>query len=231
MITAQDFYTCDHCRGETGEFDSITGNHPACDDNARLRAEAYAAHAQPGTLIPGEMLDKWRGRARASDLLKLKNLIEFRTLKEEFKIEGVLMQAYKEAAEAMMLAPETLRDLIGKIRNYPEARLISWIENGISFDHLEKANTLAELAHKTPAQLLDEAVEFGNGTGAPMTVRELTSHAMSEVPSALKAITYRRVSIYQQLSRFPTDGWSEEKQARFIKWRDEGKEFIDEGNR
>jgi hypothetical protein len=227
MITAQEFCRCDFCGGDQGEFDDATGNHASCQEGAELRAQADAAHAQRSTLIPGGVLIKWRARARSSDILKLRNLIEFRALLDEFKAEGVLMQAYKEAAEAMMLAPETLRDLIGKVRSYPEEKLICWIEQGISFDHLEKANTLAEVAHKSPAQLLDEAVSLGNATGSPMTVRELTAHAMGEVQSSQRAFVYRRLIIYKQLSAWPIDSYDDDKRARFAAWRDAGKEFLE----
>lgn len=179
------------------------------------------------TLIPLTTLDRWRTRARRGALLKLKTLLEFRELVDEYRAEAVLMQAYREAAEAMLISPETLRDDMHKIREYPEMKLVYWIANGVSFDHLEKANALAEIAQKTPAALLDEAIDLGNASGETMTVRELVGHALGEVAQPMKPFTYRRAVIWNQLGKFPTDGWDDGKVSRFNEWREAGKEFLE----
>lgn len=181
------------------------------------------------TLIPTGTLDRWRTRARRGALLKLKSLLEFRDLikTEGYREEGVLMQAYKEAAEAMLIAAGTLRDDMANIREYPEDKLIYWITNGVSFDHLEKSNQLAEIAHKAPATLLDECIDPGGEAGETLTVRELTALALGEVPQPMKASTYRLTAIFSQLRKFHTDTWSDDKTTRFNTWLDAGQEFLE----
>lgn len=179
------------------------------------------------TLIPETTLTRWRNRSRRSALETLENLLEFRTLAPEFKAENCLMQAYNEAAESMMMSGETLRDYMGKIREYTAEQLRNWIENGISFDHMEKAARLAEVAHKTPERLLNEALDPGNETGAPMTVREMVTFAMSEVPQQMKAETYHFTVLYERLGKFPNRfGWERNKAERFNSWLEQGKEFF-----
>jgi len=38
MINEFGICVCDHCKENIGLFDSITGNHPICDEAAELRA-------------------------------------------------------------------------------------------------------------------------------------------------------------------------------------------------
>lgn len=181
------------------------------------------------TIIPSGMLMRWSTRARRGSLSKLHTLLEFRDLckSEGYKDENCLMQAYKEAAEAMMIAPETLRDDMGKIRNYPARRLMYWLSNGLSFDHLETANRLAEVAKKTPEKLLNEALDPGNATGQPMTVNELTLFAIGEVPQSSRPHVYRLVVLFDKLRKFPTQyKWDELKAMRFTEWLELGKEFL-----
>lgn len=180
-------------------------------------------------LIPLSTLTVWRTRARRGALSKLKSLLEFRELARDFKAEGVLMQAYTDAAQAMLCSAETLRDDMGKIREYSEAQLIYWITNGVSFDHLETANRLAEVAKKTPAQLLNEAIDPGNATGATMTVKELKSHALGEINNTHKPYIYKLIVFFERLGKLPSEyNWGIEKTDRFMSWLGSGKEFLDE---
>lgn len=179
------------------------------------------------SLIPTETLKAWRGRAKRGALELLDSLCEFREMIPDFKAEAVLMQAYAEASEALMMAPETLRDYVGKVREYPKEQMIYWITNGVSFDHFEKANTLADLAHKPPAQLLDEAINPGNATGQTMTVKELTAYALGEVSQPMKVQVYRFTVLYKQLGKFPSlYGWDDDKAARYGEWLRAGEEFF-----
>lgn len=179
------------------------------------------------TLIPLSTKTVWRQRARRGALSKLKTLLEFRELMPEYKAEGVLMQAYKEASEAMMCAPETLRDDMGKVREYSREDLVRWLSNGLSFDHLETANRLAEVAHKTPAQLLNEALDPGNATGEPMTVDELAIYATGELSHNSRRGVIQMVIMFDKLRKFPNRfNWDEIKTMRFTDWLDLGKEFL-----
>jgi hypothetical protein len=178
------------------------------------------------TLISTDTLAVWRTRARRSSLAKLRSLLEFRELVPEFKAEGVLMQAYGEAAENMLMASETLRDYMGRIREYPAEKLTHWLSGGLSFDHLATANRLAEAAHKTPEQLLDEALDPGNANGGPMTVDELATFATGELPHSDRARTYRIVLMFDKLQKAIYQvSWDASKQTRFTDWWSAGEEF------
>jgi hypothetical protein len=180
------------------------------------------------TLIPTGILSTWRTRARRGALETLDNLLEFRALIPDFKAESVLMEAYREAAESMMMSGETLRDYIGKIREYPAEKLRFWINEGVSWDHFDKANLLAEFAHKPPAQLLDEAINPGNATGETMTVKELTAYALGEISSPMKAEVYYFSVELSRLRKFPNRfNWEPEKSSRYLSWLEAGKEFFE----
>ena len=181
------------------------------------------------TLIPTKFRERTRTRSRRGALSKLKSLLEFRDLvkAEGYREEGVLMQAYKEQAEDMMISPETLRDDMGKIREYPAEKLVYWISNGVSFDHMEKAGRVAELANLTPAALMDEAVTIGNADGKTMTVDEMVSHALGVVETPKRNGIYHFIPLLERLGKFPTRfKWDSEKTERYNGWLDAGKEFF-----
>lgn len=181
------------------------------------------------TLIPVADLMRWSHNARKSDLLKLENLVEFREFLSEIRGDGTIMMAYRDASEAMSMAPETLRDYMGKIREYPVEKLQLWLVKGVSWDHFEKANSVAEIAHVTPAQLLDEAVDPGNAEGKTMTVREMLSHALGGREKPGGAGRYHWLPVYERLGKFPSRlGWEPDKTCRFQKWLADGSEFFTE---
>lgn len=177
--------------------------------------------------IADETKARWITRARRGALSKLRNLIEFRALMDDAKAEGVLMQVYAEAAEAMLCATDTLRRDIGIIREYPTTDLIHWIANGISFDHMETANALHEYAHKAPADLLNEAINPGNAEGATMTVRELTAYTLGEKKRT--PLIFQVANLFERIGGIPHRwklNWDEEKTMRFNDWIETGKEFF-----
>ena len=170
---------------------------------------------------------QWQARARRSSELKLESLLEFRDILGDARAEGYppLMELYAEAAPAMLCAVDTLRRDIAAIREYPEDVLRGWLANGLSFDHLETANQLGEIAHKAPADLLHEAIDPGNATGDAMTVRELVSHALGERPMPTPMYWVNRlftsiVGVPQRLN------WNDEKTSRFHDWLEAGKDFF-----
>jgi hypothetical protein len=178
-------------------------------------------------LIDAATAARWTRRARRGALSKLRSLLEFRDMVEDFRAENVLMQAYSEAAVIMVCSADTLRGDMANIRDYSEADLVRWITNKVSFDHMEKAHELAELAHKTPMQLLNECIDPGNAVGDTMTVRELQSFALGE--QKIHPAVYRWNVIFPRLCNFPTQlQWNDEKSRRWQLWIDEGKEFFKE---
>lgn len=179
------------------------------------------------THISVEVKATWRARARRNAHSKMQSLVEFRALLSDAKAEGYppLMEMYTEGAEAMECAVDTLRRDIAAIREYSLVDLSNWITQGISFDHIETANQLAEIAHKAPADLLHEAIDPGNATGATMTVKELQAHALGERPMPTPMYWVNRlftsiVGVPQRLN------WDGEKTSRFHDWLEVGKEFF-----
>jgi hypothetical protein len=179
-----------------------------------------------GDLLPPARRKKTRARALSGALGQLESLLEFREDMDDWKAEGRLMQAYQEHAEDMMIARDTLRRYVGTIRNYSADDLVRWVEAGAWMEHIEVANTLAEIAKKTPKQLMEECVNLGDETGKTMTVEKLTAHALGEQPRK-DPVFYRLNNLFSQLGKFPTLlKWDTEKTGRFTKWLDAGREFL-----
>jgi len=177
------------------------------------------------TLIPEKRLNLARANARAGQLAELESLLWFRENVDDWKAEGALMQAYSEYAEAMMIAKDSLRRKMATIRNFPADKLVAWIDGGVGFEHMDTANTLAELAHKTPVQLIDEAIEKGGADGKPMTVDELTSFALGE--QKREPAFFRVNALLSRLAKFPLLlKWDNGKSAKFTAWLDAGREFF-----
>ena len=187
--------------------------------------DAFAQMVE-GDLLPQARREETRHRAKLGALGELESLLEFREDMDDWKAEGRLMQAYAEQAADMMLAKDTLRRKIATIRNYSAEDLVRWITAGAGFEHMETANTLYEMAKKTPKQLMDEAVNFGDGQGRVMTVDQLTAHALGEKPHKDKFL-YRLNTVFSQLGKYPTLlKWNAEKTGRFTKWLEAGREFL-----
>lgn len=169
------------------------------------------------TMLPKELLEKLRQRAYRGVVLKLANLLEIRGIIEDAKAEGdrVLMQIYKEVSEAMLCHPDTIRADLATIRNYSPEKLMFWTGNGLGFSHIETANQYAELAHKTPLQLLDEAVQLGGPNGKPMTVQELITFAMGE--QKREPAMFRFNALMSRLARMPDlMRWDEKRTGEFL---------------
>ena len=179
-----------------------------------------------GGLLPPERRYITRTRAKLGALGELESLLEFREDMDDWKAEGRLMQAYQEQAEDMMIARDTLRRKMTIIRNYTPEDLYRWIENGVSFEHMETANTLAQLAKKTPKKLLDECIELGGHTGnKTMTVDELTAHALGEKKQ--EPVLFRVNDLLSRLGKFPTLlKWDSSKSEKFNSWLEAGREFF-----
>jgi hypothetical protein len=102
---------------------------------------------------------------------------------------------------------------------------VYWLNNGVSFEHLETANAMAEKANKTPVQLLNECIEKGGPTGKTMTVNELISFANGE--NAKHPILYRVTIWFERLGKSPSlFGWNTEKTSAFNTWLDAGRSFF-----
>jgi hypothetical protein len=178
-----------------------------------------------GDLLPKERRETTRTRAKLGALGELESLLEFREDMDDWKAEGLLMQAYSEQSADMMIAKDSLRRKIATIRNYSAEDLTTWISNHIGFEHMETANTLAELAKKTPKQLLNECKEYGDEHGKVMTVDQLTTHALGE--QKREPALFRVNVLLSRLGRFPELlNWASDKRAKFTSWLDAGREFF-----
>lgn len=177
------------------------------------------------TLIDPKILIEVRERAKRGALEELESLLWFRERVDEWKEERALMQAYYEYAKSMMIARDTLRRKLAIIRNYTPQDLKSWINNGVSFEHMETANQLAEVAKKKPKQLIEECIEYGDEHGRVMTVEQLMTHALGEKPKS--PFISRLGFLFERLGKFPTLlGWAEDKTNRFNDWIEAGREFL-----
>ncbi len=179
-----------------------------------------------GGLLPEKRREKTRTRAKLGALGMLESLLEFREDIDDWKAENRLMQAYQEQASDMMVARDTLRRYVATIRNYSADDLVRWIENGAGFEHMETANTYAEIAKKTPKKLMDECIEYGDENGRVMTVDQLITHALGEQPRK-DPVLYKMNNLFSQLGKFPhLLKWGVEKTSRFTLWLDAGREFL-----
>lgn len=182
-------------------------------------------HLTEGDLLPPLRREKTRTRARLGAMGELQSLLEFREDIDDWKAEGKLMQAYQEQAEDMMIARDSLRRKMATIRNYSAEDLERWIEAGVGFEHLETANNLAELAKKTPKQLLDECITYGDETGRVLTVEKLMTLALGE--QKREPALFRVNGLLSRLARFPDLlKWGNDKREKFTAWLDAGREFF-----
>lgn len=178
-----------------------------------------------GDLLPKERREKTRTRARLGALGELESLLEFRTDMDDWKAEGRLMQAYAEQAEDMSIAKDTLRRKMATIRAYSADSLTYWIENGVSFEHMDMANVLQDKARKPAKRLLDECITLGSAHGKVMTVDELTSFALGE--KKFEPAVFRATALLSRLGKFPELlKWGIEKAERYTVWLDAGREFF-----
>ena len=169
-------------------------------------------------LIPSELGKRLQIRARKSTLLKLENLLDLRNFIEENEariLSGGWMNFYREAANWMDYAANTVRDDLSTIRSYSEIDLRKWIEGGLSFDHIATANTIQEESPYDAAFILNASMFYGNGEGKRMTVEEMTAFALGENPkrppyyNAVKKLTGLIAELPHKL------GWNDEKAKRF----------------
>ncbi len=179
-------------------------------------------------LIPAELLIKWRTRSYRASMMKLASLLDLRPIIEDAKAEGkrTIMQMYVEAADAMMVHPDTVRADLAIIRSYPPDKLAYWIKNGVGFSHIEMANSLQEVAKKPAMQILDECITLGNSEGCPMTVNELIVFALGEKKK--EPAFFRVNALFSRLDKLPfLLGWEQEKIVKFNVWLDYGRsEFL-----
>lgn len=169
------------------------------------------------TIIPEGKLTIWNVRATNADQDILQNLIEFREFYDELKNEhGTLMQAYAEAAKANRMSAATFRDKFGLVKRFQDDDLLRWFASGISFDHLDKAPQIAELTHRTPAELLEACIEIGGENGETMTADEMMRFGMGETDQPRVTARYHFEAAFRKVWKLPTLlGWAEDKSKRF----------------
>jgi hypothetical protein len=182
------------------------------------------------SVIPAELLARWREHAKKRNLSKLCDIIDFRDFLLENDHNGTpIGLIYKEAAAAMGYSDNTLQRNVRIIRSYPSEQLLKWIHAGLSFDHLEMANFYQD-EKKPAAWLLDKAIDPGNADGSIMTVDELILFANSE--KKYTEIFIRAKNMWTRLvdliGNSPKPLWEPDKVLRYNEWREAGKEFFSE---
>jgi len=182
-------------------------------------------------LLPVELGKRLQTRARKSTSLKLDNYIELRDFisENEEKIMSVgWMEFYEEAGDWMDYSGETIRKNLTIIRSYPDEKLREWVKNGLSFDHIERANDLQNVkeCQYDAAHILDAAFQLGNKNGKRMTVTEMETFALGE-KDRTGGISRMFSSLLHKLGEFPNKfKWDSEKTSRFTQWLDAGREFL-----
>lgn len=134
-------------------------------------------------LIPAELGQRLRTRARKSTELKMENFIELRDFFAENKArieETGLMTFYEEAGDWLNYGGDAVRKYLGIIRDYPESKLREWVKGDLSFYHIDMANFIQNDSQFDAAQILDAAITLGNGNGRRMTVNEMIAFAVGE---------------------------------------------------
>lgn len=175
-------------------------------------------------VIPEEVLIRVRIRAVASAHAEMENLLLWRELSDEYKY-GKKERAEEQYSTAMMISPATLRRKMWQIRNYAPDDLYRWIDAGISFEHFERAAEYAQIAKKTPKQLLDECITLGDENGKIMTVNNMISHALGE--RTPRASMFSINNLFSRFSNLPQVAKFEPaKRTRFDAWIEAGREFF-----
>lgn len=180
------------------------------------------------TLIPAAVLKRWNKIADEASRNYLAIFIEFREWDAELQ-HGEKMQAYREAAAAVMMSESTFRDKFGLVKRFQDDDLIRWFRRGISFDHLDKAPSLAEACKRTPSDLLEAAISIGNESGETMTVEEMTAFALAETDQPKASVNYHIESLVTSNLRKLRNlfKWDDDKAERFaIAFRDLLKEYV-----
>lgn len=133
-------------------------------------------------LIPRQFGEEIQTIARRISKSKLALFLKIRDFVEENydKIEATGWQNfYQECATWTGYSADSIDKGLDIIRSYETSRLKYWIEEkGLSFDHIEKANSAQNHCTMYADQILDAAIELGNGNGKVMTVKEMVAFAL-----------------------------------------------------
>lgn len=124
------------------------------------------------TMIPEHVLTRWEREVTNEEESQINRLIELRGYIKEAKAEGdrVVLQMYSEAAPRFRMTPRSLQNKILVLREYPDEKLIKWIESGYGFSSIEKVGKMADegmTLGEAPADVLDRLLEQSDGAGNP----------------------------------------------------------------
>jgi hypothetical protein len=164
-------------------------------------------------VIPDKMIAKITRRSRLTARMKIDALLVWREYADEIA-QGAIGIEQKRMARAMMISRETFRRLLWQTDRFMPDDLYRWIDNGVSFEHFERAILLESDSKRPPRQLLNEAIERGNEHGETMTVDEMTAYALGEQQPRPK--TYAAMTWLSKLIDLPAKfGWDAEKREKF----------------
>jgi len=179
-------------------------------------------------ILPHSLIKELQATETKRVNLKLNQYLMLRDFIEDnehkLRDDKMMMQLYKEAARPLRCEAETVRKNLRVIREYHPLDLRKWLDGGLSFHHIEKANALAD-DNRSPAFLLESAIDAGGADGQPWTVDELIEFATGDRPKwdIPKVVT----GYLNKLSNLGiVKRWDEDKQGRWHKWIETGKEFF-----
>lgn len=137
------------------------------------------------TMIPEHVLTRWEREITSEEKTQINRLIELRGYIKDAKAEGerVVLQMYLEAAPRFRMTPRSLQNKILVLREYPDEKLVKWIESGYGFSSIEKVGKMADegmTLGEAPADVLDRLLEQSNGTGNPPSALDVETIVLEQ---------------------------------------------------
>lgn len=132
-------------------------------------------------ILPADFRKRLRDHAMSRNETKIEDYIELRDFifenEDDIKAYGI-QRFYEDVAKEMICSWHTVDKNLDIIGNFPDAKLRYWIKNKLGFNHMETAKELGKDSTFHPDQILDAAVQLGNGNGDAMTVDEMTAFVL-----------------------------------------------------
>lgn len=170
-------------------------------------------------LIPDVLGRELRTNARQSKLLKMENFLKLLDFIEENmdKIEAQGWENfYEEAGDWMDYSAASIDKNLDILRPHTPENIRRWLKGGLGFDHIEKANAWQGFCQMDAAQILDGALDFGNGNGKRMTVLEMKAFALGERTPLPPTYNFVNTLSKWMVSMPRRLGWGKEKAEAFV---------------
>jgi hypothetical protein len=173
------------------------------------------------SLLPESFLNRLHTHAVAGARNDLADLLELRDYLKDGEAEGreVVAQMKREAAAKLLVGRWSVERSLWIMRDYTKEQLEGWLSKEFSMHHIEIANREYEVGnYASPADLIEDAIEFGNAEGKPMNCAEFYDFATGNAERP--PVEVKLIRLYQSyLKRFKDLGnlleWDSAKRAEF----------------